>query len=279
MQLVIFFRLIPFICLSLFIFSCRDGGKDKLINYLSENLAVSNRQTEANTQQVLFYLREKTTDPVAEVKAKVWYPRADSIWSLIELSKKYFEKIKKGSGDKNDIKAKTKIYLSGLLKIDEKMSREFSDGINKNQKSIDSVIELLNKENRTAISNYIQSILFNYANKMTIYCNEQINDHRGDNFYELYSSIIGLNRNNFKTDEVLELSSGIGAYSVKCNPEFYVYGVKQPLTDAGHILYKEKLKKKPGKYFIPVKITYTNQFGKQEIQEHKIQYEVTEPCH
>ena len=74
--------------------------------------------------------------------------------------------------------------------------------------------------------------------------------------------------------EQIEITSGIGSFDSRPDPKVFVYGKQIPLNEHAFAVFKFKAEKKPGKYYVPVKIKYTDQNGRKQSIQKEIEYTV-----
>jgi hypothetical protein len=86
--------------------------------------------------------------------------------------------------------------------------------------------------------------------------------------------MVGQNSTILMPGEELQIYSGIGSFSLESRPKISVYGKPIPIEADGIAVYKIKTLSKPGKYYVPVKINYIDQEGRQQTVEREIEYTV-----
>ncbi|MEI9810185.1 MAG: hypothetical protein WDO16_21235 [Bacteroidota bacterium] len=97
-------------------------------------------------------------------------------------------------------------------------------------------------------------------------------------FYDVYSTIIGQSSNIVRSGEQIEITAGVGAFSRIASLKITIAGKEVTAGDEGIALYKFKSSSKPGTHFIPVKLSYTDQDGKEQTIEKNVEYTVAEEC-
>jgi hypothetical protein len=115
--------------------------------------------------------------------------------------------------------------------------------------------------------------------KILAVCDENARLNPGKYIHENFvSGIIGQASTILKPGEKLEIIAGVGYFSSDTSIRLHINGklIKQGDDALAH--YYQRTPSKPGKYFIPVKIEYGDQDGKQQIIEARIRYEVSKIC-
>lgn len=74
--------------------------------------------------------------------------------------------------------------------------------------------------------------------------------------------------------EKIEIIAGICSFYTRVETEVFVYENQVAIGDDGVAISKIKAASKPGKYYVPVKIIYTDQNGKRQSIQKEIEYTV-----
>jgi hypothetical protein len=80
-----------------------------------------------------------------------------------------------------------------------------------------------------------------------------------------------------KAGEKIEINAGIGYLSTTLQPKITINQKLFQLNENGVAVYKFKTPLKAGKYYMSVKIEYTEQDGAKGLMEKNIEYTVIEP--
>ena len=96
----------------------------------------------------------------------------------------------------------------------------------------------------------------------------------GDGFYEMNEPIVSQNSKHFKIDEILEITAGIGSFSMAVQPKFTINGNDVEVDDVGVAKYKMKVAKEVGKHTVTVKICWTKPNGENATLSRKLVYYV-----
>jgi hypothetical protein len=173
-------------------------------------------------------------------------------------------------------------FKTNLLNIDPHISYEFADRFSFLPSSItvkdnpSSFTDFFFHNNTPfgalAMLTQFQNTISTMENKVLLYCEESTtSNYVIDDFY---SVIVGQNSTYVKAGENIEITAGVGAFSTAGKPEIQINGNIVPLGNEGCAIYKVKALKKPGKHVIPVKISYMDQDGKQQVIDKNVEYTV-----
>lgn len=278
--------------LALTLVSCADSSKaDKEIMKEMEKSLKSSNNTIANfTVTTLKKLENKKYEVGMREKANVWLPKAHRIITITRSCFEYIEtlkKINKISPEKSDeLFNKLNKYQEAILGTDTVLKIAFADMPESciiftpsDSSRKDFYNRYFNHSSKELLSGFlteIQNRIRNFEAKTVVLCNEQVGAMV--DYFESHEAIIGQNANILKQGSELEITAGIGLFSIKANPEIYINGEKCSLNDFGYSFYKKKIRTKPGSYSIPVKIKFTDQDGKENIVEQSVEYTVAKEC-
>lgn len=76
--------------------------------------------------------------------------------------------------------------------------------------------------------------------------------------------------------EIIEINAGVGAFSIKAEPNIVINGKHIDINSDGVAIYKFKSSSKPGKHYVPVSIEFIKPDGQKIKVEKKIEYTVAE---
>lgn len=280
------------IILALMLVSCADSSKaDKEIMQEMKNSLESSNSTIANfTLATLKKLENKKYEVGMREKADIWLPKAHRIITITRSCFEYIEALKKVntiSPEKSDeLFNELNRYQEDILRTDTILKIAFADmpesciiPTASDSSRKDFYNRYFNHPSKELLSTFlteIQNRIRNFEAKTVVFCNEQVGAIV--DYFESHAAIIGQNANILKQGSELEITAGIGQFSIKANPEIFINGEKCSLNDFGYSFYKKKIKTKPGNYSIPVKIKFTDQDGKQNIVEQNVEYTVAKEC-
>jgi hypothetical protein len=270
--------------------SCSNHSKNdiEIIKALNETIESSNKMLSMFTSDVIYALKDKIHDPASKERAQVWYPKAEKIQQLSKELFDYIEnlksKIKGTSVNSNELFERLKNYQKQVLEIDPKITGQFQRSMKVFTQSTDS----LKKDQQNLFQDYFRNVSFESAIAMLSklqnnikqnelgmvgFCNEQCAYVTyGPDFF--FSALVIANSSVVLPNDKLEITAGIGSFTVNASAEFFIYGKQVKIQEDGAAHYKIKAPLKPGKYYVPVKINFTDQNGKQQSIQKEIEYTV-----
>ena len=283
--------------LIIFLASCTDKSKAdlKVINALNESIENSNKTVNASTTDVMVSLEEKMHDYSTKERAMVWFPKAQMIQKISKNAFDQIEDIKvKLEKDQNKNINQEDIlnvynslinYKSELLLIDPKLTNQYQRYLKIFTRTIDSSsenqIKMFKEYFSGASASSTKAMLTKFQNNIKIneegmvtFCHDQIGSTDGYGFYSSTTAIISQSSSIVQPGETIEIFSGIGEFSMNYRPAVFVYGKPIPMDVSGIAIYKLKAPAKPGKYYVPLKINYTDQEGRQQTFSKEIEYTV-----
>lgn len=285
-----------YVIVLLVVFSaCKNNEQnDAILSSVNQSLESSAKNLDHSTLTIYKDLEEKLYDPTEAEVAKIWQPRALEIQSIsrkifndIDSLKIDLQKKKRLEENKaNELYKKLKKYKQDLMAIAPEINAKF----NQSQQSILKTFDIADYneadfynsyfKNNSALSvltilNSFQNNVKIVENQTTTFCYYQIGHVDGKGFFTKFSTIVGQSTNHLRTGDVLEISAGIGEYSIQSQPKIKINGKDVECID-GRANYKIKASEKIGKHFVPVKIEFTDQNGVKQISTSKIEYLVDE---
>lgn len=291
-------RLLSFACwlLCVAIFSsCKTEKGNELYTTLEESLRSSNWRLDRYTASVLFELNQKLNEAFSKERAGYWYPKAIRI---NEISKKTYEYIEtlKGAKDRqpvimnrassDELFAKLIEYRDSMLGTDPKINEVFKEQefliikeMNASENNKENFYKSFFQEKKAGEISLFLGTLQNsikiFENKAVIFCNENIGRH--NDWFDSYSAIIGQNKAQLLPGQFIEITAGVGAFSVKAKPVISIKKKLQQISEDGAAHYKARVPSAPGNYSIPVEISFTDGFGMPQTISKSIEYKVVKP--
>ena len=285
------FKIFAFVQLLLTVFaSCYNSNNNvEVIKALNESIENSSNWLDQSSKDIMISFEEKVRNDGSRERAQYWYPKAKKIEHLSDGIFNYIENIK------NDMDSKVSFsselfdnlikYKNEILVVDPQITHEFqktltvfttaidSAGVNQktlfqnyfNKRSITSVATMINK-----LQNNIRVI----ENKILLYCHEHVGSTDGHGLATSVSVVSIINSSVVQPGDDIEIFSGVGEFNTFYKPEVFVYGKVVPIDETGIAVSKLKAPTKPDKYFVPIKIQYIDQNGRQQIFQKKIEYTV-----
>jgi hypothetical protein len=279
--------LYAFAVVLIFFSSC--SGKKRvqtdIVIALEKNLLESNTVINNSTSIAMKALYDKSVDFCTEERAKIWLPKAELV---INNSKKLYDHIENIRNQKefdhsvlDTLTRKLKSFKQIILSADSSIMAEFADHFNFTDQFIFLADNASGKEiSNTSVSSLLTLLQNNIKiieNKTIAFCNAKVGCTVF--WFDSYSPIISQSNSILQAGDVLEIKAGIGAYSKKVQPLIKIDGMPLELNEEGFALYKLKTSKPPGKYKIPVKISFVNpNTGKNETNDFNVEYTVAQPC-
>lgn len=288
----------------------------RVFRVAEEGLQQSIESISANTDMIYFDFKRKSEDFQTKEIASNWMPKAIEVKRLSDSLVKYIRKLKEelknkaGGSDlknknwQNNLKVSSHVlnslgrgkelfenllkYRKMILAVDPKINNQFAYSINVFSNEFDAessdaaVFTKTFFSDNSVIAAFVmlsklESNIKIIENLVVKFCFYQIGYLDRDAMVDKYEFLVGQNSNYLKVGDELEISAGMGSYTVENNPAIIINGKLIPLSDYGGVTYKFKTPKKPGKYFVPVRIEYTNKRdGKRESFKKKIEYTVIE---
>jgi len=284
------------ITLSLFFFAaCKGKSNDsEVIKAMEKNLLQSNATINRSTETILKSLQDKTTNWGTMERAKIWYGTAQKIGDLSQKLYNHLNTLKqRGTFTASELQELNKSlidYKKELLSSDSSIRDEFSnqfdffnpvlslfltDILSTNKLSTKNISKANFLASLTLLQNYIKI----NENKIIAFCHTKVGETDGGGFFNYYSAMVGQSSTYVRPGEKLEITAGVGAFSKSCSPVININGKNTSLGYEGFALYKMNAPKFPGKYKVPVQISFLNQTtGKEETISIKVEYTVAKEC-
>jgi gliding motility-associated protein GldM len=293
--------------------ACSDSSENELAVFkaLDESLINSNMSINKATETVLRELKEKTTDPASGTKANIWFPKAlvvqqkskDVISYLEELKlalkketgfdetknlfnekdktsvARFFEKMDKGT----DLFDSLMKFKKDIFAIDQQFKQAFKNNMSLTSNSFEVLDNARESFTRTffknisiagalAVLSKFQNSIKIYENRVIQFCNNKVGAFIEN--YTTYSAIVGQSSNYVKGGDEIEITAGVGEFSRSGKPNMTFNGHEVEINEFGTAIYKFKAPIKAGKYIVPVKISYTDQDGREQYITKNVEYTV-----
>jgi hypothetical protein len=111
------------------------------------------------------------------------------------------------------------------------------------------------------------------ANKTISFCNSRCAWMCGLG-YEKFNAIVAQSSTHLAPGEELVITAGVGAFSIAVQPKIRINNVNVSPDDSYVAISKIKVQRTPGKYSIPVEMTYTADDGEIKKNTYNIAYTV-----
>ena len=290
---------------------CKDSDKNSSLIFeeLNESLERSNKAIKLSTIRTLENLKQKIEEPSTAEKGELWMKKAmmileasnsldqfiDSLRKTIkqnEAANSYAAKAEKSAFEilvnqkyGNRLFDSLKNYRTFLFSVDRNLDRIFRERTNysdsfflSKSKSPDEFTMRLFKEasviQAICLLEKIKNTVLLTGNELIVFCRDNVPSSSG--WYQRLQLVAISNREHYKNGDELKIESGIGAFNTNSSPSIIINRKKIELNENGVAVFKSKIKSKPGKYSIPVKVEYTDFDGKRQFQERLVEYQVDE---
>lgn len=294
----------------LFFSSCSSDSRSELAVFRTteKSMQQSNQAISSSNQDMSRILYNRLTDPRTSVQSRVWQPKATKISELASSTIKYIETLKtqlivtdkalqddnseavtqffiqKNKG--NELYTKLNEFLSKILSVDERFNTEFENhkrniynyldsGKNAAENFSKMFFRDVSAEGAFTILEKFKNDILNTENQIVSYC--YYKTFPIDHSYHLFRAIVGQSSNYVKAGDNIELTAGIGAFSVDAKTKVTIDRKDIELNPDGVAIYKFKTPIKAGKYSKAIKIEYTKPDSTKEIKTINIEYTVINP--
>ena len=263
----------------LLLYSCSNKENSEVINHLNTSILSSNKFITSFTQNEYQRLIDNLSDPITEERAKKWQPISSVVKKLRTGLFKEINTIRESLSTNTNvpnqliISDKLNNFRISILSLDPAINSTFSKD--------EAFIQLLKtdslyqnfantyKEKNLLLSTLQNNILI-IENRVVTFCKNQT--ERGCILrFDKSSVLVGQNTTHLKAGELLEITAGVGSYSIAANPQIKVNGTLVP-TKNGTSIFKFRVINKPGKYQLPVKIEYLNESGDKIFHNIDVEY-------
>ena len=279
--------------------SCSDRSENglEIIKSLDESLVNSNRILNASTQDILFSLKDKLYDAGTKERAQIWLGKAQLAASFSRDVFKYIDGIKSQiskfdnkrlkkffNEERKQIYDSLKNYRLKILFIDPRIDQQFSRSLvvfsSSNDTSVKSANDLVTKffdqdvdlshASLTRLQNNIKII----ENKVINFCHEQVGTTGGPCIVDW--PFAGISSSVVEPGQRIEIIAGMSSFNQYTNTKVFIYGRPIQLKEDALAVCRFKAQTKPGKYYVPVKMNYKDQNGRQQTVQKEIEYIVAD---
>lgn len=141
-------------------------------------------------------------------------------------------------------------------------------------KELDNFIEFFKNQPAISVDAFLEKlkgdVLLN-EKRMLSHINDRITGHYNHSLVEV---LIGVNSENIRSGEELRLTAGIGDFRYFPNSYVVVNGIKILPDEKGVFSYNTKINGNPGKYKLPVEITYIEADGNTQSITKTVEYTI-----
>ncbi|MCG2612703.1 hypothetical protein LZZ85_00365 [Terrimonas sp. NA20] len=281
---------IAFVCTIISLSSCKDQAQEQaFLASLDQTIAQSTLTSAYKMEYEVNRLEEKAADPCTQVKAEYWLPIARKVErltnelsaSILNLKEEQTNNAKKAASLHDSLRHRIHTYRDTVLGLHEQIKQYFADRfdgldtVRSKQADLITQLRLL----RTATSSQVPILLvqLRYAIMQT---GDGIISFCGENVsccglrFDYYTAIIGQSANIVLPGQKLEITAGIGAFSIAASPKITINGKLCQLTEDGLVRFPLIAPGNAGKYKVPVRIDYVDPYGKPQTISKDLMYEV-----
>jgi hypothetical protein len=287
-----FFSAIACFTLPILLSCHQDSEKNKiLLEALNESVFYSNKDIIRSSLNIYNSLENKMYEPYSHSGAKRWHPKAMMIKQLTDDQAKFIEGLKEqvrmhdklGQDEINRLSNLLNNYKNDVLKIDSGMTLAFNSFLIFTTKTFESkplaeqnfsdyFFDGLSKDEILFLLNKFENNIRIVENRLAQFCNNKVSGIVES--YETYSAIVGQNTSYVRGGEQIEITAGVGAFSIGAKPDIIINGQKIPLNETGIATIKFPASNSPGKHFVPVEISFTDEDGKKQTITKTVEYTV-----
>lgn len=279
---------------------------------VNKSLETTNTTVNKSTETIMASFQQKLSDPSTAAKAQIWMPKAQQVQNLSKDIFTYIQGLKdrilrEADGDPNnpektfkednlDIATRIMIEKGEGRKL-EQMLKNYRDAVLKVDPAIDSAFKTSlpinldkpkskNKAGATwegayfhmvptvaglTILSKFQNDVKTTENRVIQFCHNKVGEVAVR--FDTYTAIVGQSSNYVMPGQEIEITAGVGAFSKAALPQIVIGGSSVAIGEDGTA--KTKLAGGGnGNHSIPVRITYTDQDGKQQVIEKNVEYTV-----
>jgi hypothetical protein len=290
--------------LPVFIFGCssKSDKENVVLKEMIKSLESSNIMIHGNSMDIQMSFERKLADPMTVEKAEIWQPKAKEISELSKGIYAYIDELKNelrktvDASNKSTVKyllikekkgeelyQKLVKYKEELIGVDPSIKHQFEESIVLTD-GFDTTKRLGNEftdhffSNASAIE--AVSILTNFQSNIKMIENRTINFCHSKTYTvaldcRAAAPITWQDKSQVMSGENIEITTGIGMFNQVYRPEFIIDGQNVKMDDYGLVKYNLKAESKPGKYSVPVQVSYTDQDGKKQTFNKLIVYTVS----
>lgn len=272
-----------------------DSEKQKiLLDALNESIINSSRIIHRSTEIPYSSLKNKLLGIQFHSNAEIWYPKANMVRELsnglVASIDSLRDLVKRNVGLTSDqISGLTNNfvrYKNSIWAIDAGMTSAFNGTLIFTTQSFDTIRENEQNfsfyffENRSRnellyLLNKFENNIRIIENKLVQYCDNKVGafvEH-----FTRFSAIVAQSSTCVKPGEAIEITAGVGSFSKAAQPQITINGNKVDINEMAYATYRFNSSAKPGKYFIPVEISFTDEEGIKRNETKRIEYTVAPP--
>jgi hypothetical protein len=286
-----------------------NSSKDKfVIEQLNEKIDRANCLYKDDAMIQYEILKERQYDVQTAARAMIWFPKADTVKKVsdelvayIEGMKTYLKTtvtdernstevvhnlfIKTGKG--RELYQKMENYRLTILRLDsflEKSSKRNNENfftlINESEDSLikrgedfaATYFDKTTKHNAICLLNGLQNNVMFIQRNIINYFKENSTYHGCG--YTAIAALVTQNSSCVSGGEKIEITAGIGSFSGSMKPEIVINNQVISLSPEMVANYVMKAEMQPGKYLVPVKMSFTKPDGSTSVFRKNVEYTV-----
>ena len=279
---------------------------------VNNSLQNTNTTVNKSTETLMKSLEQKMADPSTAEKARLWYPKAQQAQAYAKTVYSYIQGLKdqiliKAGGDPNNADKRYKddnLDIATRMMVDKGSGKELLQKLSEFKKSIlgidnsiDSAfkdalpIDLTkpktqSKSNKTweavyfhmvptvaalTILSKFQNDVRTSENRVVQFCHNKVGEVVVR--FDTYAAIIGQNSTYLMPGQEIEITAGVGAFSKAALPIISIGGQTVAIGEDG-AAHTKMAAGGLGNRSIPVRISYKDQDGKDQVIEKNVEYTV-----
>jgi hypothetical protein len=273
------FRLYPVFAVIVFAFFLHGcfNKQEKSLKYDSQSQLLTTKIIENYTSHEYEDLRSKLAEPVTAAVAETWYPVAERITSLTTEAYSRIDSCFKLNNDETTLEKRKSIlgatvekYKTAVLQTNPELWQVFK---NEFSTLLDSTYfeHFTNSNSSVEYHNKTRHSISLIANRAIAFCNQKTRPGCILQ-YEKFSVIIGQNSKHLKPGDKLEITAGVGSYSIAAQPRINIDNQAISVNDMGFAEYEKVVKGDEGKHKIPVMISYYTPDGINKTAKYEVEY-------
>jgi hypothetical protein len=232
-------------------------------------------------------------EPGTAERARIWFAKAEETLKLTTGIMNYIGDLKTElSKEKwlpdsmpNQLLNQLIHYRRDLMLIDPIIDAQLEKTIMIITPSFDSLLYHPKDFSRKFFNNLsmeaTQAMLTKFQNNIKIaennvitFCYEKVGRTDGDGYFTAYETIVAQSSSYVGPGETIDITAGLATITRGQKPEVIMNQKKIPLNESGLAVYSLHASHKPGKYEIPVDISYHNEDGKKITRTYHVEYTV-----
>ena len=254
-----------------------------MINFLNSGLVQSTETINSENLDIYKKMEKDFADPIMNYRVARWLTKVKAVRSYSQELINLIETIKAGiehelnKQDASELKQQFGDYLKKISQIDSTATKIFTSQVNLFSNPVDSTLNngrnwLIygSKSSRLAVLSKLENRIAYIENILVTYFSFQYASY--DDRIFVYRPLIHQNGKHLVKDDELVIQAGVGGYYSERYPEIVINGKKVTLEDNAVGSYKMHVTGSPGKYKVPIRITYMDERNQETIVNEVVEY-------